>query len=131
MTQDVTQTPDEIAGQSLAIIAECLYLMNLLVIPGIAFVILIWLYFKYEHLSPLAGCHLRQAFSASIWAGLILILVNALILLAGGYHSPYIWVIVILYFAICHSILVILGIFALVKALAGQKFHYPLIGPTS
>ncbi len=131
MSPVVKQKTDQISGHSLAIIAETLYLLNLLVLPGLAFLVLLWLYIKYEHTSQLAGCHLRQAFSASIWAGLILILVIGVILLAGGYNAPYIWVIVILYFSVCHSTLVLLGIFALVKALAGQKFHYPLIGPTS
>jgi len=97
-----------VPGQSLAIIAESLYLINLLVLPGFAFLVLMWLYLKYENYSELAGCHLRQAFSASIW----------------------VWVIVILYFTICHSTLVILGIIALVKAMAGQMFHYPIIGPS-
>jgi uncharacterized membrane protein len=123
---------DEIPGKYLAVTAESLYLLNLLVLPGIAFLILTWLYFKYEKNSPaLASCHLRQSFSASIWAGLLLLLLTSVVFFAGGYTSPYLWVVMILYFTICHSSLIIFGIFALVKALAGEKFHYPVIGPTS
>lgn len=123
---------ESIPGKSLAVIAESLYLLNLLVLPGIAFFILTWLYLKYENNSPaLAGCHLRQSFSASIWAGLLLLLLTSVVFFAGGYNSPYLWVTMILYFTICHSSLIIFGIFALVKALAGEKYHYPIIGPTS
>lgn len=121
-----------VPGQSMAIFAESLYLINLLVLPGLAFFVLIWFYLKYEHRSPpLAGCHLRQTFSASIWAGLLLVLVNWVIIASAGYETPYTWVIIIPYFLVCHSTLVLLGIFGLTKAMAGEMFHYPIIGPSS
>ncbi len=126
-----TVQAEKMSNRTLAIIAESLYLLNLSLLPGLAFLVLGWLYFKYENHTGLASCHLRQTFSASIWAGLLLLLVNAVILIAGGYHSPYILIIVILHFIICHSILVILGIIGLVKAIGNKKFHYPLIGPSS
>ncbi len=131
MSHKIQETGEQkiIPGKSLAVTAESLYLLNLLLLPGIAFLILTWLYFKYESNSPpLAGCHLRQSFSASIWAGLLLIFVVSVVFFAGGYNSPYLWVIMILYFTICHSTLILLGVFALVKALAGEQFHYPIIG---
>jgi uncharacterized Tic20 family protein len=127
---DQTFQEDAEKSKNLAIMAEAFYLLNLLFLPVLAFFILIWLYLKYENYSELAGCHVRQTFSASIWAGLLLLLVTGVIVLAGGYNSPYIWSIVIVYFIICHSILVILGIIGLVKAMAGKKFHYPMIGPS-
>jgi uncharacterized Tic20 family protein len=134
MSQQIKQTGENerIPGKFLAVAAESLYLLNLLVLPGIAFFILTWLYLKYENNSPaLAACHLRQSFSASIWAGLLLLFLTSVVFFAGGYNSPYLWVTMILYFTICHSSLILLGIFALVKALAGEKFHYPIIGTTS
>ena len=116
----------------LAIVAESLYLINLLVLPGIAFLILMVLYFKYEKGSPqIVGCHLRQTFSATIWAGLILMLVVWVIFEIGGYNTPYTWLIAIIYFIIFHNVLVFLGIFGLIKAMAGEQFHYPIIGPSS
>ncbi|OQY52643.1 MAG: hypothetical protein DRR08_07110 [Candidatus Parabeggiatoa sp. nov. 2] len=131
MTNNAVQKNADIPGQSLAILAESLYLINLLLLPGIAFLILAVLFFKYESKAPsLAGCHLRQTFSASIWAGLVLILLNGVILLIGGYQAPYTWVIVILNFVLFHATFVFLGIFGLVNALVGKGFHYPLIGPT-
>jgi hypothetical protein len=124
--------PSNEPGYFLAIVAESLYLINLLLVPVLAFLVLGWLYFKYEGKSPsLAGCHLRQTFSATIWAGLLLILVNGVIISAAGYDKPYTWVVVIPYFIVCHSTLVLLGIFGLARAMAGKRFHYPIIGPSS
>jgi uncharacterized Tic20 family protein len=38
------------------------------------------------------------------------------------------WLLVILYFTVCHSTLVLLGMLGLVKAMAGQCFRFPLVG---
>jgi uncharacterized Tic20 family protein len=116
-------------GQELAVIAESLYLANLLLLPGIAFVILLVLYWRRARSAPpLALCHLRQTLSASLWAGMLLVMINGLIIALGGYTAAQLWVIVILYFTIGHSTFVMLGILGLARALAGQKFVYPLVG---
>ena len=54
--------------------------------------------------------------------------VNGLILLLGGYTGAHTWVLVILYFTVCHSTLVLLGVVGLSKAMAGQCWRYPLVG---
>ena len=119
----------ESPGQSLAVWAEVLYLSNLLIAPGLAFAILLWLYFKQRSGCPaLALCHLRQTVSASVWAGALLVIANAAIILLGGYAAPNTWVIVILYFTTCHSTMVLLGVLGLAKAMAGQKYVFPLVG---
>jgi len=119
----------EIPGQSLAVWTEVLYLSNLLIAPGLAFAALLWLYFKRSADMPaLARCHLRQAISASLWAGALLVIANVAIILFGGYTAPKTWVIVIIYFTTCHSTLVLLGVLGLAKAMAGQKYVYPLVG---
>jgi hypothetical protein len=121
--------PPPVPGQSLAVAAEALYLTNLLLLPGLGFIALVGLYLRVHKRAPeLAACHLRQTLSASVWAGLILVLVNALIILAGGYHAPYTWVFVILYFTICHTSLVLLGMLGLARAMAGKPFRFPLVG---
>ena len=124
-----SQPETEIQGLSLAVWAETLYLANLLLAPGLAFLALLWLYFRRKAgTPPLAVCHLRQAISASIWAGALLVIANALIILLGGYAAPNTWMIVIIYFTTCHSTLVLLGVLGLAKAMAGQKYVYPLVG---
>lgn len=116
-------------GVRLAIAAECCYLANLTVLPLLGFFVLLAVYFaRIDTASALARCHLRQALVGSLWAGVLLILLNALILLMGGYRSHLTIVTLILYFFSVHSMLIILGMAGLAKAFAGQKFIYPLIG---
>lgn len=123
-----TPEPDP-PGQGIAVNAEVLYLANLLLLPGLAFLGLLVLWFAHRRdAPPLGRCHLRQTLSASLWAGAILILANALIFVLGGYQQPATWVIIILYFTICHATLVLFGIFGLARAMAGKQYVYPLIG---
>lgn len=117
------------AGQSLAVMAESLFLVNLLLLPGLAFLILLVLYLRNkDHAASLAKCHLRQTFIGSIWAGVMLIIVNVIILLFGGYTSPATWMIVILYFITIHASLIYIGTYGLARAMNGKHYHYPLIG---
>jgi len=116
-------------GQSLAVVAESLYLANLLLAPGLAFIALATVYLgKMQGAPPLARCHLRQTMAASIWAGIILIVINLLIIAFGGYDAPYTWMFVVLYFTACHSTLIFLGMVGLAKAMAGKAWRYPLVG---
>lgn len=124
------QAPGESApGQGLAVMAEALYLVNLLLLPGVAFIALLVVYLKNIRAAPaLAVCHLRQTLSASLWAGALLLAANIFILLLGGYRSPNTWMVIIIYFTLCHATLVLLGVVGLAKAMAGQCFRYPLLG---
>ena len=116
-------------GQGLAVAAESLYLINLLLLPGLGFLLLLGLYFRCRSsASPLALVHLRQTVSASLWAGALLIFANLLIVFLGGYQTAWTWIIVILYFTTVHATLVLLGILGLARALAGQPCRYPLVG---
>lgn len=119
-----------IPGREIAVAAEALYLANLMVVPGVAFVILLALWWREKDRAPeLARHHLRQTVAASLWAGALLVVANAAIILAGGYGAASTWVIVILYFTTCHSTLIFCGAIGLAKALAGKPFRFPLIGP--
>lgn len=121
--------PELPPGTSLAVTAEALYLVNLLLVPGVAFAILVVLYLRRSGTAPpLARCHLRQTLFASLWAGVLLVAVNGLILALGGYDASNTWVILVLYFTTCHATLVLLGMLGLAKAMAGQPYRYPLIG---
>lgn len=121
---------EKIPGQNLAVIAEALFLANLLVAPGICFAILLWLWRRNKADAPrLARQHLKQATFVSLWGGLLIVTLSALFLALGGLQWEWTWVLVILYFTCIHSTLVLCGMFALVKALAGQVWRFPLIGP--
>lgn len=117
------------SGQYLAVAAECLYLANLTLAPVLGFVVLLWLYRAHAaRTTALARCHLRQAIFGSLWAGMLLVVLNAIILLLGGYRSTYTLITLVLYFFSVHSALIVLGMVGLSRALAGKTFVYPLIG---
>lgn len=114
---------------TVAVAAESLYLINLLLLPGLGFVLLLILYWKkHSQVSALNLNHLQQTVSASIWGGILIIVVNALIILLGGYNGGYTWMIAVIYFTLVHSTFILLGMVGLVKALAGQCWSYPLVG---
>lgn len=121
---------ERVAGQSLAVLAEALYLGNLLLAPGICFAILLRLWLKNkESAPPLARQHLKQATFVSFYGGILIVSLTALFLALGGLHWQWTWVLVIMYFTCIHSALVMFGMFGLAKAMAGQTWRYPLIGP--
>jgi hypothetical protein len=113
-----------------AVLAESFYLANLLLVPGLAFLGLLWLHRRCDPARrPLARRHLRQTIAGSLWAGALLLGLSAAILGIGGFGSMWSWLAVILYFTFFHSTLVLFGIVGLSSALAGQSFRFPLIGP--
>ncbi|NJD25122.1 MAG: hypothetical protein FIB06_06925 [Betaproteobacteria bacterium] len=121
---------EEKAGQALAVLAEALFLINLLLLPGLAFLALLGLWLRFRHdAPPLARHHLKQATLVSLWGGLLIAVFGATIVGLGGLDWEWTWVALILYFTCIHSTLILLGIFALIKAMAGQLWRYPLIGP--
>ncbi|MCD6705005.1 MAG: hypothetical protein LT080_00945 [Thiobacillus sp.] len=112
-----------------AVQAETLYLINLLLAPGLAFLLLLGLAYRHRaSANPLTRCHLRQTVTASIGAGLLLTVVPAIIVLAGGLDRPTTWVLLVLYVLCCHAALVLLGVLGLSHAIAGKTFVYPLLG---
>lgn len=116
-------------GKSLAVAAEALYLCNLLVLPLLAFVLLLTLHYRYTRSAPaLAAGHLRQSVGASVWAGVLLVPIPLLTLAMSGIDSPMGLTIAILYFVVCHATLVLAGAIGLARAMAGKPYRYPLIG---
>lgn len=116
-------------GQNLAVLAEALYLGNLLLAPGICFALLLWLWLRNKQAPPLARQHLKQTTLVSLYGGILIVVLSSLFIALGGLHWEWTWVVVILYFTCIHSTLVLFGIFGLAKALAGQIWRFPLIGP--
>lgn len=124
---------DATPGQRLAITAESLYLINLMLAPGLAFLVLAWLWLKHRRatppLPPLARCHLDQTFFVSLWGGVLIIAANAVLFFVFGWDWEWTWVFVIIYFTAIHSTLILLGMLGLAKAMAGKPYRYPWIGP--
>ena len=121
---------EEKAGQNLAVLAESLFLINLLLLPGLAFAALFALWLKNrDSAPPLARQHLRQTTFVSLVGGFLIVALSGLILGLGGLDWAWTWVVLVLYFTCIHSTLVLLGMYGLIKAMSGQVWRFPLIGP--
>jgi hypothetical protein len=121
---------EPVPGQTLAVTAETIYLLNLMLVPGLGFLVLAWLWFKHGQTAPsLAANHLRQTFFVSLWGGLLLVSACAGFILFFGLDSAWTWTYVVIYFTCVHSSLILFGVLGLSKAMAGQTYRYPLIGP--
>ena len=121
---------EERAGQNLAVLAESLYLINLLLLPGLAFAGLFALWLKNKDSAPpLARQHLRQTTFVSLVGGFLIVTLSGLILALGGLDWAWTWVVLVLYFTCIHSTLVLFGMYGLIKAMSGQVWRFPLIGP--
>ncbi len=118
-------------GQRLAILAESLYLANLLILPILAFILLVIIFFKkHDSVPALAQSHLEQTIAASILIGMIFftLALMYIILNFSGANDVTIWMILIILFTTIHASMVLLGVVGLSKALAGKCWSYPLIG---
>jgi len=128
------QEPDllkeQMPGPRLAILAEALFLANLLIAPGLAFLALLVLWRRHRDSAPLVvRNHLQQTVVASIYGGAMLVGVSVGIFLLGGFDDPWSWVVGILYFVSFHATLVIFGVVGLNHAILGRSWQYPFIGP--
>jgi len=120
---------DAEAGKSLAVKAESLYLVNLMLMPGVAFALLLLLYWlNRKQADALAMNHLAQTVGVSVTGGVVIMVASALFIIQGGADSGYTWMAVLLYFTFIHSSLILMGVMGLVKAMAGQHYVFPLIG---
>ncbi len=122
----ITYSSDD---RRLALWACLLYLVNLLLLPGLAYLLLVWLYQRNRSREdqPLGNIHLYEALNASTWAG-VLLFSTLLILWIGGTDTANTWVYAIIYFTLVHSSFVLLGVLALANAFSNKPFRYPLIG---
>ncbi|MCP5160784.1 MAG: hypothetical protein H6999_08005 [Hahellaceae bacterium] len=112
--------------EALAVKAASWYLVNLLLLPGIAFLVLFRLYLRHGSGNPagLGVNHVRQAFWMSILGGSLVLLGSGGILLLMG-NSPDMWATLIVYFTIVHSSFVMWGVLALAWAMAGKSVLFP------
>lgn len=118
----------EPSGRNLAIAIEGLYLVNLLALPGLAFLALLALWLRRRRLPALARCHLSQTVSASWWALGMLVGFNGFVLWWFGVEVPATWLFVLLYFLTIHSSLVLFGMLGLARAMAGEIYRFPVVG---
>ena len=77
--------PADVPGYRIAVMAESMYLVNLMLAPGLAFLVLAWLWHRHHRdAPPLARCHLDQTFYVSLIGGAAIVVAVTLVILAGG-----------------------------------------------
>lgn len=121
---------ESMPGPTIAIAAEALFLANLMIIPVLGFILMVWLWRKHRNdESPVVRNHLEQTVFSSIWGGAILVGVSIAIFVMGGFDNPVSWVVGVLYFVCVHAALILLGVIGLNRAILDQKWRYPILGP--
>ena len=95
-------------------------LLNLTLLPVISFLVLLLIYTKTEA-DTIDRYHVLLGLKINIIAAAMLFLVSALMILLGGFNSPWTWVYVITYFTIVHTIFIVFAVWALVRAWSGDK----------
>ena len=126
-----TQHETGVEGQSLAVLAESLYVANLLILPFVAFIILCVVFLKNHRKAPaLAQSHLEQTLSASISIAIMFFAATVIVMLLRmwGLEDVTVWMIVVIVFTIIHATMVLLGVLGLAKAMAGKCWRYPVFG---
>jgi ABC-type multidrug transport system permease subunit len=127
-SETVLLSDEDKQDNNIAILAETLFLANLLLIPIIPFLVLFYLYKKYSSKSDsVAYNHLRQTLIASVLAGVFIVLIAGVFYFFSSTSAAITWTIIITYLTCVHSVFVMLGIYGLSKAMVGQKVKFPLI----
>lgn len=100
-----------------AIIYQSLYLMNLLLIPGLSFLALTWLLFKRKNQKGWQRIHLYRSVQLSVLAGFFIIIIPLIVLVTTNAFEASLMVMII-YFVTMHAAFVLLGMLNLSRAMA-------------
>jgi uncharacterized Tic20 family protein len=112
-----------------AVFAHLLFLMNITFLPIVSFIWLLVIYQKNKATADVEVlAHYHQSIVANIVSGVLLVIISGLILVVGDLQSAYTWMWLILYFTCIHSVLILLAVFAMMKANNGKPYSYPVIG---
>ena len=121
----------KVDGQNFAVMVEALYVINLLLVPVLAFIVLVYLFLKkHGSLPPLANSHLEQTISAGFITAAMFFVGGLTIMMMNlsGVEDVTLWMIAVIAFTIVHATMVFLGVIGLAKALAGKCWRYPVVG---
>jgi uncharacterized Tic20 family protein len=112
-----------------AVFAHLLFLMNITFLPIVSFIWLLVIYQKNKATADVEVlAHYHQSIVANIVSGVLLVIISGLILVIGDLQSAYTWMWLILYFTCIHSVLILLAVFAMMKANNGKPYSYPVFG---
>ena len=108
-----------IPAKRLAIISQSLYLANLLLLPGICFLILLWFFIRQKNQNNWGRIHLYRALQISAIGGIALAVIPlAFIFLSHNASSSL--MLMLLYFVTMHAAFVLIGMLNLSRAMANK-----------
>ncbi|MEN8174445.1 MAG: hypothetical protein ABFS23_01695 [Pseudomonadota bacterium] len=118
------------AGCELAIASEAFYITNMILAPGLGFIMLLFLrrHCLRKHAPAIALNHIRQTLAATFLIAVVAAAFTLAIYLTGGFDSPWFWHLLAAYIVVFHIPLSWFGVVGLGKALSGENYRYPLVG---
>ena len=108
------------AQLKLATNSALMSLLNLTALPGIGFIILLFIYQKTIP-NTFGRYYASLGIKTNIWAGISLIIVTGLMILLGGFDSLWTWVYVISYFVFVHALFILYATWVLARSWTGEK----------
>lgn len=104
---------------NIAVMAQSMYLANLLILPGLSFLILLRYFYVHREVKMLARLHLYRSVQLSVLAGLLLGVIPLLYILLSDSQSRAL-MLVLFYFVCAHAGLVLTGMLNLARAMANK-----------
>jgi len=95
-------------------------LLNLTALPVIGFVALLVIYKKTAP-DNIDRYYTVLGIKTNLLAAVALILMSALMILLGGFESPWTWVYVISYFVFVHAMFILFATWTMVRSWTGKK----------
>ena len=95
-------------------------LLNLTILPLFSFIVLLLIYKKTSP-DAIDRYHATLGIKINVAAAAALFLVSAIMIVLGGFDSPWTWVYVISYFTLVHTAFIVFALWALVRAWSGDK----------
>ena len=128
--QPKTGDPNGLANaRQRAALAQGLFIANLTILPGAALLALAALWLRHRHDRDLGAIHLDQALFTALWAGGIALATALVTIRLGGTDAPLTWAILLPALVSLHAAFIVLGVVGLTRALSGQPWRYPVLGP--
>jgi hypothetical protein len=101
--------------------AALMSLLNLTVFPIVGFVALLFMYMKTAESGAIDCYYVVLGIKTNLIAGAALVVVTGLMILLGGFDSPWTWVYVVSYFVFVHALFILFATWALTRSWTGEK----------
>lgn len=95
-------------------------LLNLTMLPILAFIVLVFIYKKTEP-KTIDRYYAVLGIKTNLLAAVALFVMTGLMILLGGFDSPWTWVYVVSYFVFVHAMFILFATWTMVRSWTGEK----------